>query len=838
MSNNSGTGTGNGNGNNVTFIQPSPPDAALDQHQQQQVMLGQGGNHSPLTMGVGAQGYGPPAAAPRANARGLVAALQKLVNADTPDSIKAAFNKQLSVQNAYSGAKATQFMEEAAFTTDLMVLAYLPSNAVNFIKLAWGVTSYKNNDPNNDVPDGTIAFIGDIDGNGSFPPAVTLPPTNAVQWVKVKAPISRDDYESEYVEGSDSRELRVLPNGRENNHIPRMLHVPPRVALFLTTQPRRHHELYYYLKRLVADNASGVEQSHVELMLDWCVAASFQYNKTTGKQFSLLKLDMASILSDFPAFVAWKQQQVNTWLGSPSAASTTAAQAGAGAATSGTTQITTPQATGSTDIQLLATMMMDQQKSAMEMTERMLQNQREMFMTTQRNQGGSSASSAVNFANLKAMQGAELFALMYYCSVNDPDKIPPIWTVLYSNETVLEKRQQLRAGVIAWSVSKANRVVNKIIHFEEHFFDNCKKMNPGCNEIKASYLMLDRGMSPQSCLQVTLQYIQEQIMLESAADAASGNLTLTETKSLSTKEARKPPTDPKEIRSAIHTFCGLISTMFGEDNDLYAKWEMFGNIMEDEAVHAQEAAYTKLMIMQYWLYAVDTTRRYFYGPATRKEFNQLGGPNFPKCIMDGSFWTAILNAQPWPTASFPSQWTKFVNGGVATNTTNSNSGGGRNSNSNNNNNNNRNSNNNGNNRSNNSNSNGGGSSSDWKSKLHPMQLEVWGEYHNKVGGRVYLNEMCTEGGITIGQLPFLNRYMVQRGEQSDNKLCYKSIIGECSWPGCIFDHPTKQELDGSEEKRFLNKLNKVLKAGRDKIAREGPPSPPPRRHTGKRGRYR
>ena len=238
MSNNSGTG--NGNGNEVTFIQPSPPETALNQHQQQQVMLGQGGNQSPQTVGAGAQGFGPQAAAPRANARGLVAALQKLVNTETPDSIKAAFNKQRSIYNAYSGAKATQFLEEAAFTTELMVLAYLPSNPVGFIKLAWNVTSYKNNDPNNDVPDGTIAFIGDIDGNGNFPPAVTLPPTNAVQWVKVKAPISRDDYESEYVEGSDSRELRVLPNGRENNYIPRMLYVPARVALFLATQPRAH----------------------------------------------------------------------------------------------------------------------------------------------------------------------------------------------------------------------------------------------------------------------------------------------------------------------------------------------------------------------------------------------------------------------------------------------------------------------------------------------------------------------------------------------------------------------------------------------------------------------
>ena len=80
MSNNSGTGTGNSNGNEVTFIQPSPTGAALDQHQQQQVMLGQGGNQSPQTVGAGAQGFGPQVAAPRANARGLVAALQNLVN--------------------------------------------------------------------------------------------------------------------------------------------------------------------------------------------------------------------------------------------------------------------------------------------------------------------------------------------------------------------------------------------------------------------------------------------------------------------------------------------------------------------------------------------------------------------------------------------------------------------------------------------------------------------------------------------------------------------------------------------------------------------------------------
>ena len=631
MSNNSGTGTGNSNGNEVTFIQPSPTGAALDQHQQQQVMFGQGGNQSPQTVGAGAQGFGPQVAAPRANARGLVAALQKLVNKETPDSIAADFNKQRSIYEAYSGAKATQFMEETAFSRDLMVLAYLPRNSVGFIKLAWGVTSYKNNDPNNDVPEGTIAFIGDIDDNGNIPPAVTLPPTNAVQWVKVKATISRDDYESEYVEGSDSRELRVLPNGRENNNIPRMLYVPPRVALFLATQPRRHHELYYYLKRLVADNASGVEQSHVELMLDWCVAASFQYNKTTGKQFSLLKLDMTSILLDFTAFVGWKQQQVIACLGSPSASSSTAAQSGAAqssAAQSGTAQITAPQAMGPTDMQVLATMMREQHKSNMEMTERLLQNQQDLFMTAQRNQGGSS-SVVLSFANLTALQGPELYALMTYCGVTDPNQIPTIWVVLYSKESLMTKRQKLEAGVVAWSMSKANRVVNRILHFETFLFDCFKSMDLGCGEIKASYAEIDKGMSPQSCIAVKLQYIQEQKKLEAAADAASGNLTLSEQRSLANKAAREPPTTLPALRAGVHSFTALISTVLGEGNDLYKKWALFGDTLEDDAVYAQEGSYSMLKLLQYWYFGIDMTRRFFYRPLTEREFKQPGGPRFP-----------------------------------------------------------------------------------------------------------------------------------------------------------------------------------------------------------------
>ena len=42
-------------------------------------------------------------------------------------------------------------MEEAAFSTDLMVLAYIPDSTVGQIKLVWGIAEFRDDDVNNDV---------------------------------------------------------------------------------------------------------------------------------------------------------------------------------------------------------------------------------------------------------------------------------------------------------------------------------------------------------------------------------------------------------------------------------------------------------------------------------------------------------------------------------------------------------------------------------------------------------------------------------------------------------------------------------------------------------------
>ena len=378
---------GNNSGNNndgSTINQPSPNE-------------GLNGTQPPQEIGAGARGYGSPAAAQRAATVGLVAALQELVNKETPDSIAAAFNKQLKIYNNYTNPKATQFMEEAALSTDFMVLAFIPDSAVSKIKLAWGITEFRDDDVNNDVPVGTIALVGDRDKNGNTPPVVTLPAQNAVKWVKVNGLISRDVYESVYLRGEDSRELRQLNSGGGNKHFPRMLYVPPHLALFLATQPRGHHDLYYETKRLVADGASGIEQSHVQLILDWCVAASYQFNKTTVKDMSLLKLSVTPIMSDFLVFIDWKRQKVNTALGEVGAVSTTAAQAS-------TTQTTTPPASRTADMEMLATLMKDQQECSFQFTERMLKQQQELFMNNPRTQGAETGT----FKDLKALESGQL----------------------------------------------------------------------------------------------------------------------------------------------------------------------------------------------------------------------------------------------------------------------------------------------------------------------------------------------------------------------------------------------------------------------------------------------
>lgn len=80
-----------------------------------------------------------------------------------------------------------------------------------------------------------------------------------------------------------------------------------------------------------------------------------------------------------------------------------------------------------------------------------------------------------------------------------------------------------------------------------------------------------------------------------------------------------------------------------------------------------------------------------------------------------------------------------------------------------------------------------------------------------------MDKLCQlSDNLRISDLPYLNRYMeVREGGRRVNKLCYKGVLGKCTWPECIRKHPPKNELDNG----FIDKLNEVLKKGRTEMCK-------------------
>ena len=585
-----------------------------------------------------------------------------------------------------------------------------------------------------------------------------------------------------------------------------MLYVPPQLALFLAAAPRRHHDLYNEIKRLVADGESGVEAAHVELVKAWCVAASYQFNTTSGANTSILKLKATPILSELEEFVDWKNKRVDLFLGKVE-----------------TETVATPSTNaGTLDVaaytNFTQTLLENQRITTTQMF-----NQQAQLYTQNQQQAGGIATTGGTLSGLKPIEGAELATILTYCNTTDKKKVPPIWTLIRSSASLMTKRQAINKGMEDWSQSRGNRNINKVRFIEKQVIDTCRSLDLGCGEVKASHGMIDKGLTAQAVLPVTMGYIQEQKRLERADDMTIANRTLAEQLQLTIKDKRAPPTSLQALQKSTHSFAALTSVMLGEENDLYKKVEQMGDTLEDEACHVQELAYTPLKCMQYWYTLLDSTRRYFYKPLTEAELKRVGGPQFPMCTLNSTFFSAILNATPFYIASFPTQWSifeqerqwgqhnkdRFGSGKPAAvgNPTN-NVGGGHPSQQ----------------RGGDRGGEGargiGAGTRQTLEHLHPKVKQEWKDFHEKFGGDISFNKLLKESGnLRIEDLPYLTRHIVDQGGKKMNMLCYKGILGVCNWDTCrnMRAHPSKSELSNE----FIEELNNKLKKGREYMVQHG-----------------
>lgn len=103
--------------------------------------------------------------------------------------------------------------------------------------------------------------------------------------------------------------------------------------------------------------------------------------------------------------------------------------------------------------------------------------------------------------------------------------------------------------------------------------------------------------------------------------------------------------------------------------------------------------------------------------------------------------------------------------------------------------------------------------------FHPKIAEMMKNYHRKFEGAVLLDRVVEAAGTTLTKLPYLWRFM----ENGENTLCYRHLLGCCTYKKCKQIHIEGDEVRGD----FAVKLCIVLTPGVSHVTETVEPYPKP-----------
>ena len=186
-------------------------------------------------------------------------------------------------------------------------------------------------------------------------------------------------------------------------------------------------------------------------------------------------------------------------------------------------------------------------------------------------------------------------------------------------------------------------------------------------EAYASWPSLERGMSAQNCLPITVEHIARANDHERAEDETSATRTLNESLNLKKSDPRPPPMTLEALKLSVATFAALLWAIFGNHCDLYRKVKSFRETLDTPAVDFKLHCYTPRIIMEYWFDILDKSRMYFYTMLRKSDYEKPSGPQFPISALSSSF-PNILAGSGIENGNFPEKWsgatTANVSGGA------------------------------------------------------------------------------------------------------------------------------------------------------------------------------
>jgi len=120
---------------------------------------------------------------------------------------------------------------------------------------------------------------------------------------------------SPYQQAADKKVCWITPNDTNRQPVwaPQMVFLPSVLAEFVLKDQRTPWELRVELKRLVANESSGIDVSDCEVLLEWLLVASQSTSNTTCSP--AVQMVVSAVQTDCEVFAKWAYCRLESTLG-------------------------------------------------------------------------------------------------------------------------------------------------------------------------------------------------------------------------------------------------------------------------------------------------------------------------------------------------------------------------------------------------------------------------------------------------------------------------------------------------------------------------------------------
>eukprot|EP00956_Cyclotella_meneghiniana_P042335 scaffold248422_cov56-Cyclotella_meneghiniana.AAC.7 len=258
--------------------------------------IGEGGPHTPMARTAGAgqnlrlnlqganQGRGV-----NHKLKGVQAALEKVLAGLTPEQL----GEEYARQNKAGEAGKNDYKDEIIHQMSFKAHAYVQDKTTD-IKVVFGVEKYYNRDVAVELKGKVLGRMGDRTEMGE-PMVVKLPEQTVWSW-KSNCVANNDVIQwgtfAEAREGNKWRVWQPPTTNVANINVPRMMGLPPDVALFLIIKQRTAMEGYMYVVKMEAEGKITPEQATP--LKNWFLVAG---QCVPGTDTSPLAIEMSPVLN-------------------------------------------------------------------------------------------------------------------------------------------------------------------------------------------------------------------------------------------------------------------------------------------------------------------------------------------------------------------------------------------------------------------------------------------------------------------------------------------------------------------------------------------------------------